>query len=218
MTGYAKQKMAGRHRVVILEGPNRAGKTTIAAELEKISPLGKHLKLKGNAKKTPKESVEAMLSHLESVQALEMDPQNKGFFELHTFIDRFQLFSDPIYYPLFNGGRQSVLKSHKYQTYKTLASLNAVVVYITAPVEIIEARFDAMEEHWHVGGKGRIHEINFAYDKQIEDNMKQAAWDGYNGPKFRHFINDGQRTPVEMAQAIQREIHQIYAFNGGFQK
>lgn len=202
--------------LVIFEGPNRVGKTTLLKAVMSQSEVGRDLCLKGTTPSpyTPRAALEQAWktlqnidNHVALITSGKIEAPADGVVQIA--LDRFPLFSDRVYRPIYEGRRSEDIEKHIEALYSALKELNTSVVVFDAPDDVIAERFRVMEPHSHVGKGDKLKEVNAAYRELCGEISNRYGQHDLH--YYMRIYNDGTVSPELIARSIIAEFKVVGA-------
>lgn len=140
-----------KQAIVIVDGPNRAGKTTLVNGLKELFHFD--VVFKGNAPATPE------LAEINTWNMLiEMASTGKSY-----LCDRLPYPTDLVYRPVLEGRPSTGLEIARPGMERLMRLMNIFFVFVIAdPDELVE-RHAQMDEHWHIKDVDVVQRLGLAY-------------------------------------------------------
>lgn len=146
-----QRRKFGQQAIIIVDGPNRAGKTTIIEGLKEQFEFD--VVFKGNATATGEEAELNTWNML-----IQMINSKKNY-----LCDRFWYPTDTIYRPIMEGFPSVGLEDSAGGIRRLMSLMNVFFVFVVAEPPDLIARHKQLKEHWHMKDEQTLNRLGSAY-------------------------------------------------------
>lgn len=173
--------------IVVIDGPNRVGKSTLIANLQRT--FGFDYVMKGNAPSSP--------------EAAEINTWNMLVWmaatQKHFLFDRFYYPTDLIYRRALESKPSYFLEKYESGIQRLLHLMRVFYVFLDAPDSVLIERNAASDPHWHIGRGDMIPQIAELY-RNLSANFA-----------LPHCIVSTDQPPAQTQIEVERHLHLHYA-------